>query len=82
MDRLEEELLAGFDEDGEFTGPWLKRPADLDKLVKSQNTRVREVVASIGLAVIRILMSWSMIQKETSASKWQNGAVRRTWTCW
>lgn len=51
MDRLEEELLAGFDEDGEtfeFAGPWLKRPADLDKLVKSQNTRVREVVASMG----------------------------------
>lgn len=35
MDRLEEELLTGFDEDGEnfeFAGPWLKRPADLDKL--------------------------------------------------
>lgn len=35
MDRLEEELLAGFDEDGEtfeFAGPWLKCPADLDKL--------------------------------------------------
>lgn len=32
----------------EFAGPWLKCPADLDKLVKSQNTRVREVVASIG----------------------------------
>lgn len=51
MNRLEEELLAGFDEDGEtfeFAGPWLKCPADLDKLVKSQNTRVREVVASIG----------------------------------
>lgn len=35
MDRIEEELLAGFDEDGEtfeFAGPWLKRPADLDKL--------------------------------------------------
>ena len=31
MDRLEEELLAGFDEDGEtfeFAGPWLKSPAD------------------------------------------------------
>lgn len=41
MDRLEDELLAGFDEDGEtfeFAGPWLKRPADLDKLVKSRNT--------------------------------------------
>lgn len=51
MDSFEEELLAGFDEDGEtfeFAGPWLKRPADLDKLVESQNTRVREVVASIG----------------------------------
>lgn len=51
MDRLEEELLAGFDEDGEtfeFAGPWLNRPADIDKLVKSQNMRVREVVASIG----------------------------------
>ncbi|MGU9947218.1 hypothetical protein ACQ5RZ_10215 [Lactobacillus delbrueckii subsp. bulgaricus] len=48
---MDRELLAGFDEDGEtfeFAGPWLKRPADLDKLVKSQNTRVREVVASIG----------------------------------
>lgn len=35
MDRIEEELLSGFDENGEtfeFAGPWLKRPADLDKL--------------------------------------------------
>lgn len=51
MDRLKDELLTGFDEDGEtfeFNVPWRERPADLDKLVKSQNTRVREVVASIG----------------------------------
>lgn len=51
MDQLEEELLAGYAEDGEtaeFCDPWLDRPEDLDKLAKSPRRQVREVVASIG----------------------------------
>lgn len=51
MDKLEEELIAGYEEDGEtaeFCDPWLDRPEDLDKLAKSPRKQVREVVASIG----------------------------------